>query len=58
MALRVVPDGDEYDKDIALAIFYAVDHGAKIINMSFGKSYSPEKNGLIVQYVMQPKKMS
>lgn len=43
MMLRVVPDGDEYDKDIALAIFYAVDNGAKVINMSFGKSYSPEK---------------
>ena len=43
MVLRVVPDGDEYDKDIALAIFYAVDNGAKIINMSFGKSYSPDK---------------
>lgn len=43
MTLRVVPDGDEYDKDIALAIRYAADHGAKVINMSFGKSYSPEK---------------
>jgi subtilisin family serine protease len=43
MMLRVVPDGDEYDKDIALAIFYAVDNGAKVINMSFGKSYSPDK---------------
>lgn len=43
MELRVVPNGDEYDKDIALAIFYAVDNGAKIINMSFGKSYSPNK---------------
>lgn len=43
MMLRVVPDGDEYDKDIALAIRYAVDNGAKVINMSFGKSYSPEK---------------
>ena len=43
MALRVVPDGDERDKDIANAIYYAVDNGAKIINMSFGKSYSPEK---------------
>lgn len=43
MALRVVPDGDEYDKDIALAIFYAVDNGAKVINMSFGKDLSPEK---------------
>lgn len=43
MVLRVVPDGDEYDKDVALAIRYAVDNGAKIINMSFGKSFSPEK---------------
>jgi subtilisin family serine protease len=44
MALRAVPDGDEHDKDIALAIRYAVDNGAKIINMSFGKSFSPEKH--------------
>ncbi|MBL7703539.1 MAG: S8 family serine peptidase [Ferruginibacter sp.] len=43
MALRVVPDGDEHDKDIALAIRYAVDNGAQIISMSFGKSYSPQK---------------
>ena len=43
MSVRVVPDGDEYDKDIALGIRYAVDNGAKIINMSFGKSYSPEQ---------------
>jgi subtilisin family serine protease len=43
MMLRAVPDGDEYDKDIALAIKYAVDNGAKVINMSFGKSFSPEK---------------
>lgn len=40
MSLRAVPNGDEYDKDIALAIRYAVDNGAKVINMSFGKSYS------------------
>lgn len=44
MTLRAVPDGDEHDKDIALAIRYAVDHGAKIINMSFGKSFSPQKH--------------
>lgn len=44
MTLRAVPDGDEYDKDIALAIRYAVDNGAKVINMSFGKSFSPEKH--------------
>ena len=43
MMVRAVPDGDEHDKDIALAIRYAVDNGAKVINMSFGKSFSPEK---------------
>ena len=43
MAVRTVPDGDEYDKDVALAIRYAVDNGAKVINASFGKSYSPNK---------------
>ena len=43
MAVRVVPDGDEYDKDVALGLRYAVDNGAKIINTSFGKSYSPNK---------------
>lgn len=43
MALRVVPDGDERDKDVANAIYYAVDNGAQIINMSFGKGYSPYK---------------
>ena len=43
MTIRAVPDGDEHDKDIALAIRYAVDNGAQIINMSFGKSFSPEK---------------
>ncbi len=40
MTLRAVPDGDEYDKDIALSIRYAVDNGAKVINTSFGKYYS------------------
>ena len=40
MSIRAVPNGDEHDKDIALAIRYAVDNGAQIINMSFGKSYS------------------
>lgn len=43
MMIRAVPDGDEHDKDIALAIRYAVDNGAKVVNMSFGKSFSPEK---------------
>ena len=41
MSIRAVPDGDEYDKDVALAIRYAADNGAKVVNMSFGKSYSP-----------------
>lgn len=43
MSVRTVPNGDERDKDVANAIYYAVDNGAKIINMSFGKDYSPEK---------------
>lgn len=40
MVIRAVPSGDEYDKDIALAIRYAVDNGAKVINTSFGKYYA------------------
>jgi subtilisin family serine protease len=43
MTLRAVPDGDEYDKDVALAIRYAADNGAKVVNMSFGKEFSPHK---------------
>ncbi len=43
MGVRAVPDGDERDKDVANAIRYAVDNGAHIINMSFGKAYSPYK---------------
>jgi subtilisin family serine protease len=43
MTVRTVPDGDERDKDVANAIRYAVDNGAQIINMSFGKAYSPRK---------------
>tara|TARA_Y100000780_G_scaffold232594_1_gene268449 strand:- start:117873 stop:119657 length:1785 start_codon:yes stop_codon:yes gene_type:complete len=44
MAIRAVPNGDERDKDVANSIYYAVDNGAKVINMSFGKSYSPYKD--------------
>jgi cell wall-associated protease len=43
MMIRAVPNGDEHDKDISLAIRYAVDNGAKVINMSFGKNLSPQK---------------
>ena len=44
MVVRTVPNGDERDKDVANAIRYAVDNGAHIINMSFGKAYSPFKD--------------
>ena len=44
MVIRAVPNGDERDKDVANAIRYAVDNGAKIVNMSFGKDYSPHKD--------------
>lgn len=43
MTIRAVPDGDERDKDVANSIRYAVDNGAKIMNMSFGKSVSPNR---------------
>lgn len=43
MSVRAVPNGDERDKDVANAIIYAVDNGANIINMSFGKPFSPDK---------------
>ncbi|MDO5509329.1 MAG: S8 family peptidase [Weeksellaceae bacterium] len=44
MSIRAVPDGDERDKDVANAIRYAADNGARIINMSFGKPYSPNSD--------------
>ncbi len=43
MTVRCVPDGDERDKDVANAIYYAVDNGASIINMSFGKEITATK---------------
>jgi subtilisin family serine protease len=52
MPIRVVPDGDERDKDVANGIRYAVDNGANIINMSFGKRYSPDSTvvGQAIKY--------
>ncbi len=46
MSVRCVPDGDERDKDVANAIIYAVDNGASVINMSFGKGYSWDKKAV------------
>ncbi len=55
MAVRVVPNGDERDKDVANGIRYAVDNGAKIINMSFGKGYVYNKKAVddAVRYAME-----
>jgi len=50
MMVRAVPDGDERDKDIANAIRYAVDNGAQIINMSFGKEFSPQRPAVEAAY--------
>lgn len=54
MSIRTVPGGDERDKDVANAIIYAADHGCKVVNMSFGKSYSPDKKRVdeAVRYAM------
>ena len=46
MIVRTVPNGDERDKDVANAIRYAADNGANVINMSFGKGYSPQKRAV------------
>ena len=46
MVVRALPDGDERDKDVVNAILYAVENGAKVINMSFGKTVSPQKSAV------------
>ena len=50
MSVRTVPNGDERDKDVANAIRYAVDNGAQIINMSFGKDFSPQRAAVEAAY--------
>jgi subtilisin family serine protease len=50
MSVRAVPDGDERDKDVANAIRYAVDNGASVINMSFGKEFSPQRPAVEAAY--------
>lgn len=55
MVIRAIPEGDEYDKDVASAIRYAVDNGAKVINMSFGKMLSiyPDEVSRVIEYAFQ-----
>lgn len=50
MSIRAVPNGDEWDKDIANSVRYAVDNGAQIISMSFGKAYSPQSEGVMAAF--------
>lgn len=50
MSIRAVPNGDEWDKDIANSVRYAVDNGAQVISMSFGKGYSPQSEGVIAAF--------
>lgn len=54
MPVRVVPTGDERDKDVANGIRYAVANGASIINLSFDKPYSSNKKAVdeAVKYAM------
>jgi subtilisin family serine protease len=55
ITVRTVPSGDERDKDVANAIYYAVNNGARVINMSFGKDYSPQRETVekAIRYAMK-----
>lgn len=55
MVIRATPSGDERDKDVANSIRYAADNGAKVINMSFDKKYSWDKQVVdeAVKYAMR-----
>jgi subtilisin family serine protease len=55
LVVRCVPDGDERDKDVGNSIRYAVDMGAKVINMSFGKGYTYNKKAVddAMKYAME-----
>ncbi len=55
MVLRAVPNGDERDKDVVMAVRYAVRNGAKVINMSFGKNYSPSKSKVDEAFLLAAK---
>jgi cell wall-associated protease len=56
MVLKVVPNGDEHDKDVVMAVRYAVQNGAQIINMSFGKDYSPFKSKVDEAFLLAAQK--
>ena len=56
MSLPISAYGDEHDKDIALAIRYSVDNGAKVINMSFSKEYSINKEWVFDAFKYAEKK--
>lgn len=47
LSVRAIPEGDEYDRDVAAAIRYAVDNGAEVVNMSFGKYLSPHRDEVL-----------